>query len=162
MDNLLRDTKEILALAREHYGYKNQILVAIEELNELASVLPKYPRYDLHEEAVKALREAVLDECSDILNVIDHIQAIFDISDEELIYHAAEKMRRVAKWLFKETAQASVEDREIPDKPCPLCVYNGGDPFMLPCLHCNTQPGYQGFVLDTRDFKSSSPSNSEN
>lgn len=149
MEILYSDTKEILTMAREHYGYKNQILVAIEELNELAAVLAKYPRYDTHTEAVEKLRSAVLDECSDVLNVLDHIQAIFQLKDAELVCRAAEKMRRVAKWLQVDGLQISTEDRSVPVKPCPLCVYNGGDPFASPCLHCHTTIGYQGFVLNT-------------
>ena len=46
---------EILKRARDTYGNKNQILVCIEELNELACVLAKFPRYNNEEDAVEKL-----------------------------------------------------------------------------------------------------------
>ena len=52
---------EILSKARETYGNKNQILVCIEELNELACVLAKYPRYDDDKEAVRDLYSKAID-----------------------------------------------------------------------------------------------------
>ena len=45
-DMLHEQEKKVLEEARNTYGSKNQILVCMEELNELACVLAKYPRYD--------------------------------------------------------------------------------------------------------------------
>ena len=146
MDILLDRTKETLSSAREHYGYKNQILVAIEELNELACVLAKYPRYELHEDALQNLRPQVLEELADVFNVIDHIQDIFGITDEEVVIEAAHKGDRLLRWLDTEGMQVTTEERDVPKNPCPMCMYNGADPFAMPCFVCKTQPGYKGFV----------------
>lgn len=146
MDILYQRTKDTLRAARDRYGYQNQVLVAIEELNELSCVLAKYPRYDLHTEAVTSLREKVLEECGDVLNALDHVQAIFGISDFEAVEVAARKMDRVRRWLLtSETQEVGTVDRDIPEKPCAMCKSNGGDPFSMPCLACHTKPGYKGF-----------------
>lgn len=147
MEMLLPRTKDFLRRAREKYGYKNQISICMEELNELAAVLPKYIRYDYHEEAVNGMREKVIDECADVLNAIDHIQEIFGITDEDLVLRSAKKMDRVAGWLIKGGKKVTLEERDIPDKPCPLCKFNGGDPFAMPCWYCNTHQDYGGFTL---------------
>ena len=48
MNKLVIDkaTAEKLEKARKTYGNKNQIMVCMEELCELACVLAKYPRYE--------------------------------------------------------------------------------------------------------------------
>lgn len=148
MDILFDRTKETLAAARATYGNQNQLMVAIGELCELASELTKYPRYSTHEKAVVELRSDILKECADVYNVLDHIQAIFGLTDEEIIETAAEKMDRVQGWLNKSNSlEISTVEREVPHEPCPLCLYKGADPFALPCFACKTQPGYPGFTL---------------
>jgi hypothetical protein len=146
MDCLLKRTREALATARGVYGYNNQLLVAIEELNELSCVLAKYPRYETHTEALASLKSKVIDECGDVLNALDHIQAIFDISDEEMVEAAAKKGDRLRKWLYSSNSlEVTTYDRGIPENPCPMCASNGSDPFSMPCLICKTKPGYKGF-----------------
>lgn len=146
MDILYGRTKEALEMARNNYGFKNQVLIAIEELNELSCILAKYPRFETHTDALNTIRDRVLEECGDVLNALDHVQAIFEISDDEIIDVAAQKMDRVRHWLMNSNRQSiSTTDREIPNKPCSMCVSNGGDPFAMPCIVCNTKPGYKGF-----------------
>lgn len=114
MEVLFKSTRETLAKARETYGAKNQILVSIEELCELASVCAKYPRYGTHEKAVAELRGHVLEEMGDVLNALDHIQAIFGISYDEAVEVAAAKGGRVARWLSKSAGmEITTEDREV-------------------------------------------------
>lgn len=146
MNSLFERTKEILSSARERYGNKNQILVSVEELNELSCVLTKYPRYETHETAVSELREKVIEECGDVFNALDHVQAIFDISDEEIVEAAAKKGDRLLRWLNKNGMEVTVHDRDVPEKPCPMCIFNGHDPFREPCKTCRTKPGYRGFT----------------
>ena len=151
MNCLLERTRKTLHHARESYGYKNQVLVAVEELNELSCVLAKYPRYDDHEKAIGELREHVLEECADVLNVLDHIQAIFHITDAQIIHTAAKKGDRLAHWLKQGTTlEISTEEREIPEEPCPECVYRGASRFAMPCILCSTRPGYEGFTPRTK------------
>lgn len=146
MDILFKRTKETLSAARSAYGNINQILVSVEELNELACVLTKYPRYETHEAALKDLREHVLEECGDVFNALDHIQAIFEISDEEIIEAASKKSDRLMFWLERQGIEITTKIRDVPNKPCPLCMFNGADPFAAPCYTCHTEPGYKGFV----------------
>lgn len=146
MNCLFERTRRTLHRAREVYGYKNQVLVAVEELNELSCALAKYPRYDDHEKAVAELREHVVGECADVFNVLDHIQAIFHITDAEIVSTAAKKGDRLAHWLRQgDTPEISTEEREVPEEPCEGCVYRGANRFAMPCILCSTKPGYQGF-----------------
>lgn len=119
MDKLSDTTKHTLELARHVYGYNNQILVAVEELCELASVCAKYPRYTDSDKAVEELREHVLDECADVVNVLDHIQAIFGIDDNAVFARADLKALRVARWLEESSAiEQSLKDREVVKEAC--------------------------------------------
>lgn len=146
MQALFERTRKVLASAREHYGNKSQVLIAIGELVELASVLAKYDRYNTHEKAVDRMREKVLEECGDVFNSIDHVQAIFGITDEEIVEAAARKGDRLLRWLRSEGQEVTMEDRDVPEAPCPLCLYQGYDPICLRCLTCKAEPGYKGFT----------------
>lgn len=147
MDILFERTRDQLAQARNTYGNKNQILVSAEELCELAAILTKYGRYDTHEKAITELRGRVMEECGDVLNALDHVQAIFGITDEEMVEEASHKGDRLQKWLHhSKSLEFSTTERDIPKEPCPLCLYNGADPFAAPCFSCKTQPGFKGFT----------------
>lgn len=147
MDILFSRTRATLAQARETYGNSHQLLVSIEELNELSGVLTKYDRYNTHEKAVQAIRGKVVEECGDVFNALDHIQAIFDISEEEIVEAAAKKGDRLQRWMSKsDNMEITMTDRDVPDKPCPLCMFNGANPFALPCYTCHTEPGYKGYT----------------
>lgn len=153
MNILFDHTKEVLERARRTYGYTHQLSVCGEELNELAGVLTKYIRYDTHERAIEKLRDRVIDECGDVLNSLDHIQAIFGISDEEMVEAAARKGYRLEEWLQdpSHSMEVTMDKREVPDRPCPFCMYNGANPFANPCIICMTQPGYKGFTPKKHD-----------
>ncbi len=97
--NLTKEQKDILKQCRDTYGDTAQILVSIEELNELACVLAKYPRYDTHNQAVSELREKALDEVADVFIVLDHIRNILELSDQELTQRIEKKVQRVTRWL---------------------------------------------------------------
>lgn len=114
MELLPKETQATLKVARAHYGYRNQILVAVEELNELACVLTKYPRYNSHDKAVRELREHVKEELADVFNVIDHIEAIFAITDEEVAIEAKRKGERLARWVKNGDMELTTSDREVP------------------------------------------------
>lgn len=97
--SLTEEQKKILEQCRDTYGDTAQILVSIEELNELACVLAKYPRYDTHTRAVTELREKALDEVSDVIIVLDHIRNILELSDQEIEHRIEKKIQRVSRWL---------------------------------------------------------------
>ncbi len=137
MDILYDRTKQILQAARNEYGPFKELSVAAEELNELTGILMKFFRYESTEDAVKALRDKVLSECADTINALDHIQAIFNISDNEIIQEAAKKMDRVAVWLTnKDPLMASAKDRTIPKTPCKTCQYQNDSWMFKECIDC--------------------------
>lgn len=96
---LMEEQKKILSQCRETYGDTAQILVSIEELNELACVLAKYPRYDDRMKAVTELKEKALDEVADVFIVLDHIVNILDLDDAEVAERITRKISRVSRWL---------------------------------------------------------------
>lgn len=110
----IADIVNILKKARDTYGNKNQILVCIEELNELACVLAKYPRYESEMEAKEKLKDAVLDEVADVLIILEHVQKILELEDEEIGNRIEMKVERLNRWLTKsESMQQTLEDREV-------------------------------------------------
>lgn len=101
--------------ARQTYGEKNQISVAVEELNELACVLCKFIRYDEKDHALKELRESVIDEVADVSVVLEHIKAIFEIGDESIRSRSKEKVARLRNWLSKsKSMEQTTIDRDVP------------------------------------------------
>lgn len=105
----------LLARLRDMYGNKFQIMVCIEELNELACVLCKYPRYKLEEQAVNELRERVLDEYTDVCIILEHVKAIFHLTDSEIVKHYDAKMERISRWVMSDnkTPEQTLIDREV-------------------------------------------------
>lgn len=97
--NLTTQQKEILKQCRDTYGNVAQILVSIEELNELACVLAKYPRYDKTADAEAQLKDKALDEVADVLIVLDHIVNILKLEDEEIAARVEKKINRITRWL---------------------------------------------------------------
>lgn len=114
MDMLPKTTRQVLKAARDTYGEKNQILVAIEELNELACVCAKFPRYESKDKAVDELREKVIDELADVCIVMDHIQAIFGVTDTDIWERAMKKGERVSRWLkTSKSMEQTTRDRKV-------------------------------------------------
>lgn len=108
------DIGAILKKARETYGNKNQILVCIEELNELACVLAKYPRYDSEDEARISLHDKAVDEVADVFIILDHVQHILHIGNEEIVNRIEKKVERLDRWLTNsDSMQRTVEDRTV-------------------------------------------------
>lgn len=97
--NLTEEQKQILRQCRDTYGDTAQILVSIEELNELACVLAKYPRYDDSTKAVTELKDKALDEVADVIIVLDHIVNILKLTDIEVTKRIEKKVQRVTRWL---------------------------------------------------------------
>lgn len=149
---LTEKSKNVLAKARATYGSKNQISVAIEELNELACVLCKFIRYDHEEDAIDALYAHVIDELADVLVVTDHIKAIFGLADRTIEARAEAKVARVHNWLEKsDSMEQTTVDREVPDpiekafcdsvaQPnCKNCANNGD---RATCEQCDGRSNY--------------------
>ena len=110
--------KKILAQARQTYGDSAQILVANEELCELAAVCAKFPRYSDREEAKQKLHDKAVDEVADVFVILDHIVSIFGLTEEELTLRARAKIDRLSRWLESSNSmQKTVEDREVVTPP---------------------------------------------
>lgn len=129
--------EEVLAKAREIYSSKNQILVCIEELNELACVLAKYPRYTSEQDAKIALHKKVLDEVADVEIILNHVKAIFELNQEELTKRKVAKVERVSRWLSESSdMQITVDDRAVIPEGCSACWYEY-NPDSPTCNVCN-------------------------
>lgn len=110
-------TDGVLAQARKTYGNKNQILVCMEELNELACVLAKYPRYTDEHEATMDLYDKVLDEVADVAIILKHVMEIFKITDEALDARIYNKTTRLLRWLMHSSSmQETIDDRAVGDE----------------------------------------------
>lgn len=108
------DMKKILRTARKTYGNRNQLLVSIEELNELACVLAKYPRYEDDKTAVKELYDKALDEVADVYTILEHVKAIFGISEEALWRRRTAKAVRLQRWMSNSSSMVeTTKDRAV-------------------------------------------------
>lgn len=148
---LTNEAKKVLLRARDVYGNRNQISVAIEELNELACVLCKFIRYDREADAIEALRCNVIDELADVLVVSEHIKAIFNLTDSSVEQRAEAKVARVNGWLNKSNSiEQTTIDRKVPDrleaafkaglkKECQNCANVGDRPT---CEQCNDKNNF--------------------
>lgn len=112
-----KSVEAVLEQARRTYGDTAQILVCIEELNELACVLAKYPRYDNACTAITELHQKTVDELADVTICTSHIKAILQISDEELTHRIKQKSARLKKWLDTggTSTQITVDERNVPE-----------------------------------------------
>ena len=108
----------LLETAQATYGYANQVTVAVEELCELGAVLSKYPRYDLHDDALVALRDKVVEEVADVIIMMRHIQMIFNIQPTDLDAMIDKKLNRLKRWLENDNKsfQHTTEDRVVGEK----------------------------------------------
>lgn len=106
--------KDVLKQARDTYGNNNQILVCMEELNELACVLAKFPRYSDETKATKELHESVLSETADVYVILEHVKSIFGLSQEEIDDTIGRKVDRVKRWLtHSDSMQETIDDRTV-------------------------------------------------
>lgn len=115
----------LLETAQATYGYANQIVVAIEELCELGAVLSKYPRYDFHDDAKKALKEKVLEETADVIIMLRHVQMIFGLQPDEVEQMMDKKLNRLKRWLENEdkSFHHTTEDRAVEQLCSEECYY---------------------------------------
>ena len=98
--------------------------MCIEELNELACVLAKYPRYEEEQKARIDLHDSVLDEVADVMIILDHIQNIFELSDKEIHSRVLAKVGRLERWLKESNSmQQTIEDRAV-SPSCESCCYD--------------------------------------
>lgn len=136
---------DILAKAREVYGNKNQVMVCIEELNELACVLAKYPRYDSENTARIELHDKVVDEVADVEIILEHVKAIMQLNQSEIEARKEAKIDRLNRWLKTgKTQQVTTEDREVGkvsvEPPCSKCT--GKSPSI--CMACHMESSITG------------------
>lgn len=128
---------EVLRKARQVYGNKNQIMVCIEELNELACVLAKYPRYADEKKATQELHDKALDEVADVYTILEHVKAIMNLTDDDVLNRRMIKVNRVKKWLnHSESMQETIDDRELEEDISGDCVNSTVDESASFCMGC--------------------------
>ena len=133
-----RGMKEILARARRTYGNDKQILVCIEELNELACVLSKYPRYKNEEKATQELFDKALDEVADVYTILEHVKAIFNMSEELIWQRRSVKVGRLNRWLtHSDSIDETIKDRTVTGDTCTTCRRaKTEENYNKYCVHC--------------------------
>ena len=106
--------QEALKNARNTYGSKNQIVVSIEECNELSAILAKFVRYHDEETAIKELGTKVLDEVADVTVILEHVKAVFGLSDYKVGERIEQKISRLERWLKTSSdMEQTTIDREV-------------------------------------------------
>lgn len=142
--------KDVLKRAREVYGNKNQILVCMEELNELACVLAKFPRYEDEREARSELYESALDEVADVTVILEHAKRIFEFTEKEVDARVRKKIDRLERWLNTSSSMhQTTVDRDIREKTeqsipdCKDCI-NFINPDYSICSACEKAAATEG------------------
>lgn len=122
---LSKGQQKILKKARKVYGSRNQLAVAAEECNELAISVLKFMRYDDESVGINKTRENVLGERADVEIILNHIDNIYDFTEEEIKAVVWGKIGRLKNWLEKTEDMAyTMEERNIPEKnDCRDCLY---------------------------------------
>lgn len=139
--------KLLLKKARDTYGNKNQILVCMEELNELACVLAKYPRYTQEVDAVRELHDKVLDEVADVTVILEHVKEILNITEDELDERISKKLSRLERWLDHSTSmEETTIDRAVDGDTCKQCYWKSNNEHIyqtrcVPCLKAQATEG---------------------
>lgn len=111
---LTEEAENLLKKARDTYGDKNQIIVSIEECNELSAILAKFARYQDEDKAIAELRNNVLDEVADVTVVLEHVKAIFNITNNNVAHRVDQKLERLGRWLnTSDSMEQTTIDREI-------------------------------------------------
>lgn len=92
LKEMLRKNIEIV----DHYGIKNQMFIWIEEMSELTKVICKWARkYDeLEGDLTPELKDAFLNETSDVTVCLDQIKYVVKIFDDKLIEEYKHKVDR--------------------------------------------------------------------
>ena len=141
------DFGKVLEKARETYGNSNQILVAAEECCELAKELLKYPRYHDDETAISKTREKVLDERADMAIVLNHVDAIYNFTEDEILCAMRPKIDRLNTWLnISNSMETTTKIREVESKSvCETCFYSDHweEGFEEKCKSCVNGSNYK-------------------
>ena len=143
-----KNQKLLLKRARDTYGNKNQILVCMEELNELACVLAKYPRYTQEADAVRELHDKALDEVADVTIILEHVKEILNITEDELDERISKKLSRLERWLdHSPSMEETTIDRVVDGDTCKWCYWNSNNDECIefdrcvPCLKAQATEG---------------------
>ena len=85
-------------------------------------MLAKFPRYEDESKATCELHDSVLDEVADVLIILDHVQAILNLSDTEIRQRISAKVDRLQRWLSHSSSMTeTIQDRAVSD---PVCTAN--------------------------------------
>ena len=87
--------------ARNAYGDKAQVVIAMEELCELSCAIAKFVRYPTTEEAVLSTKEKVISEMADVLVMLETLTQIYEVDSNALYATVESKLIRLDGWLSK-------------------------------------------------------------
>lgn len=93
--------KEALKKFFDHWGFDAQSMICIEEMSELTKALCKYKRYG-KEKAPEDVKQNVLEEIADVLNITEGLKIYF--GEEEIEKIRKQKVERTLKrleWSYK-------------------------------------------------------------
>lgn len=96
---MTEEQKFLILRAIHTYGTQHQIVIAMEELCELAAILAKCVRYRDMSTATESLREAVLSEYADVTVMTQSVRSVFNFTDEEIDEVVSAKLARLRRWL---------------------------------------------------------------
>lgn len=148
---LIEEQLKVLEKAREVYGDNAQILVAIEELLELACVLAKFPRYDDKNEARAGLKDKAVDEIADVVIILDHVQKIFDVDDRLIAERIQKKVSRLDRWLsHSNSMQETIDDRSV-EESCDKCQNRSFFGICSPCLAAQGTEGRKPYYKSKKE-----------
>ena len=149
--------QSILEAARKTYGSKNQILVCMEELNELACVLAKYPRYYDENKATEELYARALDEVADVTIILEHVKSIFGIHNSALNARILAKVDRLNRWLRESNSmQQTIDDRKVVESAskCHTCCHGfDEDDYEEYCAACLRAQATEGAAIYYKDVR---------
>lgn len=89
-------------------------------------------------------RNDIITDLGQLILSLAQVQTILGITEEEVTQE--EILEADAFYNIKEKRDSYDETREKFDRMCPMCLYNGADPFSMPCIYCKTKPGNKGFT----------------
>lgn len=92
----------------DHYGFKAQSIMLIEEMAELTQAITKYKRFTENGQPVRnvisksMLKSNIVEEIADVEIMLEQIKYLLNITDEDTSKIKAEKIRRTLSLIEEE------------------------------------------------------------
>lgn len=139
-DRSMKKVCSMLEDLRNENGDTKELLRAVYNANyfamDLSAILLNHP---IDGSQTKG-RSDIVTDLGQLILCIAQVQEIFDISEEEIT--AEEKLEADSFYNIKGTNNTAQKAQLV----CPMCLFNGSNPFYMPCIACKTKPGNPGFT----------------